>query len=172
MSITELYAVHITETVQEKYENAVPKFTQRPSIREKKFDDHKFYYFVLFDMETNSTGNLVELCQLAAVDTLTNNFHVVIPTNRDIGPYLQVKSKQTRGKNFKWKMYSIQRGSTLPLQNALIESATTAALNTSKPIFTVLAGHNAFSFDIPILLQNGGDSFITKLSPLNVRQTL
>ena len=69
-------------------------------------------------------------------------------------------------------MYSIQRGSTLPLQNALIESATTAALNTSKPIFTVLAGHNAFSFDIPILLQNDGDSFITKLSPLNVRQTL
>lgn len=69
-------------------------------------------------------------------------------------------------------MYSIQRGSTLPLQNALIESANTAALNTSKPIFTVLAGHNAFSFDIPILLQNGGDSFITKLSPLNVRQTL
>ena len=48
------------KTVQEKYENAVPKFTQRPSIREKKFDDHKFYNFVLFDMETNSTGNLVE----------------------------------------------------------------------------------------------------------------
>ena len=66
-------------------------------------------------------------------------------------------------------MYSIQRGSTLPLQNALIESANTAALNTSKPIFTVLAGHNAFSFDIPILLQNSGDSFITELSPINVR---
>ena len=85
MSITELYAVHITETVQEKYENAVPKFTQRPSIREKKFDDHKFYNFVLFDMETNSTGNLVELCQLAAVDTLTNNFHVTfLPTETSV----------------------------------------------------------------------------------------
>ena len=66
-------------------------------------------------------------------------------------------------------MYSIQRGPTLPLQNALIERATTAASNTSKPIFTVLAGHNAFSFDIPILLKNGGDSFITELSPIDVR---
>ena len=35
MSITELCAVHITETVQEKYENAVPKFAQRPSIRDE-----------------------------------------------------------------------------------------------------------------------------------------
>lgn len=50
---------------------------------------------------------------------------------------------------------------TLPLKSALTdlltflkESATASASNTSKPVCTVLAGHNAFSFDIPILLRN------------------
>lgn len=60
MSINVLYAVHITKTKQEKYENAVQKFTQRPCTREEKFDDHKFSNFVLFDTETNSTGELTE----------------------------------------------------------------------------------------------------------------
>lgn len=70
LSITELYGIHvnaaITKQQQEQYENAVPKYTSRPTVQKEKFDDSKFYHFVLFDIETNSTGKSAKVCQLAA----------------------------------------------------------------------------------------------------------
>ena len=55
LSITELCAVDMTRTEQEKYENAVPKYTQRASIRKESIDDNKFYNFVFLNNETNLT---------------------------------------------------------------------------------------------------------------------
>ena len=59
LSLTELYAINATtKQQQEQYENAVPKYTSRPKVQKEKFDDSKFYHFVLFDTETNSTGKI------------------------------------------------------------------------------------------------------------------
>lgn len=83
LSITELYGINaaITKQQQEQYENAVPKYTSRPKVQKEKFDDSKFYHFVLFDIETNSTGKSAEVCQLAAVDRSDKQFSCyVLPT--------------------------------------------------------------------------------------------
>ncbi|PFX24892.1 hypothetical protein AWC38_SpisGene10488 [Stylophora pistillata] len=106
----------ITEQQQEQYENAVPKYTSRPTVQKETFDDSKFYHFVLFDIETNSTGKSAEGCQLAAMD------------------------------------------------RASIDSAST---RSTKPVCTILAGHNAATFDILILLRNGGENFIAELSSIS-----
>ena len=84
-SITELYSINaaITKEQQEQYENAVPrKYTSRPTAQKEKFDDSKFYHFVLFDIETNSTGKSAEVCLLAAVDRSDKQFSCYILPNR------------------------------------------------------------------------------------------
>ena len=178
MSITELCAAAITKTDQEKYENAVPNYTEQPSISEENLDDNKFYNFVLFDTETNSTGKQAELCQLAAVDRFDKQFSCYILPKKDIDPYASKVNKLTV-KTVNGKRTLLKEGKPLitsTLQKVLTEfltflkeSTTAAASNTTKPICTVLAGHNAFTFDIPILLRNGGDSFISELSSANIR---
>lgn len=94
LSLTELYAINaITKQQQEQYENAVPKYTSRPTVQKEKFDDSKFYHFVLFDIETNSTGKSAEVCQLAAVDRSNKQFSCYILPNRD--RFSRVKGQQT-----------------------------------------------------------------------------
>ena len=55
LSTTELYGINaaITKQQQEQYEDAVPKYTSRPTVQKEKFDASKFYHFVLFEIETN-----------------------------------------------------------------------------------------------------------------------
>ena len=74
-----------TNKQQEEYEKAVPNYIQRPSMRKEKFDDSIFYNFVLFDTETNSTGKLAELCQLAAVDRSGKKFLVLYSSKQRHG---------------------------------------------------------------------------------------
>ena len=76
LSITELYGINaaITKRQQEQYENAVPKYTSRFTVRKEKFDDREFYHLVLFDIETNSTGKSAEVCPLAAMDRSDKQF--------------------------------------------------------------------------------------------------
>ena len=64
----------------------------------------------------------------------------------------------------------------LPLEEALAQflnflkaSTTEASKRTTKKVCTLLAGHNAFTFDVPILLRNGGHSFVTELTSVNIR---
>lgn len=91
LSITELYAINaITKQQQGEYENAVPKYTSRPTVQKEKFDDSKFYHFVLFDIETNSTGKSAEVCQLAAVDRSNKQFSCYILPNRDIDSHASI----------------------------------------------------------------------------------
>ena len=73
-----------TNKQQEEYEKAVPNYIQRPSMKKEKYDEGIFYNFVLFDTETNSTGKLAELCQLAAVDRSGKTFSCYILPNRDM----------------------------------------------------------------------------------------
>ena len=64
LSITELYGINaaIAKQQHEQYENAVPKYTSRPAVQKENFDASKFCHFVLFDIETNSTGKSAEIC--------------------------------------------------------------------------------------------------------------
>ena len=48
---------------------------------------------------------------------------------------------------------------------------TEASKCTAKKVCTVLAGHNASTFDVPILLRNGGHNFVTELTSMNIRCT-
>jgi len=79
-TVSELCRVNnmIAKNQQEEYEKIVPNYIQRPSIKKEKYDDSTFYNFVLFDTETNSTGELAELCQLAAMDRSGENFSCYI----------------------------------------------------------------------------------------------
>ena len=87
LSITELYGINaaITKQQQEQYENAVLKYTSRPTVQKEKFGDSKFYHFVLFDIETSITGKSAEVCQLAAVDRSDKgNPHAIFYQTADI----------------------------------------------------------------------------------------
>lgn len=46
-------------------------------------------------------------------------------------------------------------------------SIDSASSRSTKPVCTILAGHNAETFDIPILLRNGGENFIAELSSIS-----
>ncbi|XP_022809241.1 uncharacterized protein LOC111346201, partial [Stylophora pistillata] len=161
---------------QEQYENAVPKYTSRPTVQKEKFDDSKFYHFVLFDIETNSTGKSAEVCQLAAVDRSGKQFSCYILPTRDIDSHaskvnkLTVKTVNGIRRLFKdnrlveaFELSQVLR-QFLTFLRASIDSAST---RSTKPVCTILAGHNAATFDIPILLRNGGENFIAELSSIS-----
>ena len=178
LSITELYGINaaITKQQQEQYENAVPKYTSRPTVQKEKFDDSKFYHFVLFDIETNSTGKSAEVCQLAAVDRSDKQFSCYILPTRDIDSHaskvnkLSVKTVNGIRRLFKdnrpveaCELSQVLR-QFLTFLRASVDSAST---RSTKPVCTILAGHNAATFDIPILLRNGGENFIAELSSIS-----
>ena len=63
-----------------------------------------------------------------------------------------------------------------PLEKALTQflnflkaSTTEASKRTTKNVCTVLAGHNAATFDFPILRRNGGHNFVAELTSVNIR---
>ena len=49
-------------------ETIVSPYTPRPLATKVKYDENKFYNFLIFDTETNTTGKSAELCQLSATD--------------------------------------------------------------------------------------------------------
>ena len=157
----------------------VPNYIQRPSIKKEKYDNSIFYNFVLFDTETNSTGKLAELCQLAAVDRSGKNFSCYILPNRDMDAHASkvnnLTIKTVNGIRTLCKDY--HPAAILPLEEALTQflnflkaSTTEASKRTTKNVCTVLAGHNAATFDVPILLRNGGHNFVAELiTSVNIR---
>lgn len=71
LSLTELYAINaITKQQQEQYENAVPKYTSRPTVQKEKFDDSKFYHFVQRENQQKYASSLPWIGQ-------TNNSHAI-----------------------------------------------------------------------------------------------
>ena len=177
VSITELHRIDaITKQQQEQYENVVPKYTPRPSISKEKLDDSKSYNFLLFDTETNSTGKSAEICQLAAVDRSGKQFSCYILPNKDIDSYASKVNKLTvkTVNGTRRLLKENQPVVTSPLAEVLRQfvsflkaSTNTASSQSTKPICTVLAGHNAATFDIPVLFRNGGEDFIAELDSIN-----
>ena len=180
LTVSELCSVNtmIAKNQQEEYEKIVPNYIQRPSIKKEKYDDSIFYNFVLFDTETNSTGKLAELCQLATVDRSGKNFSCYILPNRDIDAHASkvnnltiktVNGIRTLCKdNHPVTVLTLEEALTQFL-NFLKVSTTTASKRTTKKVCTVLAGHNAATFDVPILLRNGGHNFVAELTSENIR---
>ncbi|XP_022787160.1 uncharacterized protein LOC111327279 [Stylophora pistillata] len=147
-----------------------------PQFKKEKFDDSKFYHFVLFDIETNSTGKSAEVCQLAAVDRSGKQFSCYILPTRDIDSHASKVNKLTvKTVNGIRRLFNNNRlveafelsqvlRQFLTFLRASIDSAST---RSTKPVCTILAGHNAATFDIPILLRNGGENFIAELSSIS-----
>jgi uncharacterized protein YprB with RNaseH-like and TPR domain len=49
-----------------EFEKLVPRFTQRPTKLNQRFDSSVAYNFIFFDLETTATGRTAEICQLSA----------------------------------------------------------------------------------------------------------
>ena len=49
-------------------ENSVPQYTPRPLAKHVSYEKDKFYNFLIFDTETNTTGKSAEVCQLSVTD--------------------------------------------------------------------------------------------------------
>lgn len=50
-----------------KYEEMIPPHTSRPNINTLSYNSTKKFSFIVFDTQTTCTGEMTELCQLAAV---------------------------------------------------------------------------------------------------------
>lgn len=77
LSITDLYgmAAAITKQQQEQYENAVPKYTSRPTVQKERSDDSKFYHFVLLTSRQIQRENQPKYASSLPWIGQTNNSH-------------------------------------------------------------------------------------------------
>jgi DNA polymerase III epsilon subunit-like protein len=161
------------------YEETISPFTPRPNCPNIEFDSNMEYNIILFDVETNTTGKSAQLCQLSAVDkTGENCFSKYILPDNDIDKYatrvnkLTVKSVEGKRTLFK---------DDVPLQTLTCQEATSQFVNyirscidfckartTNNYICTVLIGHNARRFDIPILLRNSTSKIHAVMQALGI----
>ena len=162
-----------------KIERTVSPYTFRPVVENISFDDGKFYNFLVFDLET-STLNIIraEICQLSAIDhsgSYAFSKYVVpdhgIDSDASMVNKLTVEYINSERKLLKDGMIV----ATEPLdkvvkefQDYISQSIERAKATTSKPIQTILIGHNASAFDRRILLRSGGKRFADKLQTMNV----
>ena len=133
---------------------------------------------MVFDTETNTTGKLAEICQLSVCDISGSHgfSEYVLPTN-DIDFFasrvnnLEIRLIKGERKLFKNQILipSIPFGEALTkLQRYISLSIDRAKATTSKPIVSVLIGHNVATFDTPILLRSAGESFTSSLHLMDV----
>ena len=161
--IAELNAI-IRETIPREtltvYEKAISSFTPRPNCPSKEFDSNIEYNIILFDVETNTTGKAAQLCQLSAIDKTCETY--ILPDN-DIDRYatrinkLTIKSvdgKQTLFKNIEALMTLTCHEATSRFVKYVNSCMQSCKATTNKDVCTVLIGHNARRFDVPILLRN------------------
>ena len=162
-----------------KIEGTVSPYTFRPVVENISFDDGKFYNFLVFDLET-STLNIIraEICQLSAIDhsgSYAFSKYVVpdhgIDSDASMVNKLTIEYINSERKLLKDGMIV----ATEPLdkvvkefQDYISQSIERAKATTSKPIQTILIGHNASAFDRRILLRSGGKRFADELESMNV----
>lgn len=159
-------------------EDFVPKITLRPVAKEVKYENNIFYNFLIFDTETNATGKSAEICQLSVTDkSASHKFSVYIMPTQDIDLHASKVNKLKIVKiNGERKMYKDDKVvRAIPFASAiaqfksyLSQSISIATNSTNKQVRTVLIGHNAFTFDTPILLRNAGNEFSSELQSMDV----
>lgn len=166
-----------------KIETLIPPYIVRPVSQKYQFSRNNIYNFVVYDIETNSTGKKAEICQLSAINhsgSQTFNTYV-LPTN-DIDIYAtRVNGLSISSMNgHRMLMKENNPVESVSLDNALdgfldfIQSTIEDRILemnsniTTQTIITILIGHNSQVFDAPTLLRQGTHPFCDKLSKLNV----
>ena len=159
-------------------ENFAPKITLRPVAKQVKYDDNICYNILIFDTETNATGKSAEICQLSVTDTsASHKFSDYIMPTQDIDLYAskvnKLKIVKINGERKLYKEDQVLRA--LPFDTAiaqfksyLSQSINIAKTTTNKQVRTVLIGHNASTFDTPILLRIAGKEFSSELQSMDV----
>ena len=177
----------ISEETLMMYESTVSPFTSRPACTNVAYDQNTFYNFVIFDLETNTTGRAAEICQLSAVDQSgRSSFSEYALPVKQIDKYaskvnkLSVKIVNGQRTLFKetQQLVTLNLDELLSRFTRFLESLIncyqrltdqnicTVLLghNTKRFDIPVLLGHNTKRFDIPVLLRNSTNSFKEKLT--------
>ena len=132
----------------------------------------------MFDTETNTLGKAAQLCQLSATDK--SGLHLfskyILPSQNisiSASSVNKLTIKTTGGISLLFKDH--QPVESVPVKEALgdfvaylKENIARAQSRTNKQVRTILMGHNATTFDTPILLRNGGDAFTEELKSMDV----
>ena len=147
----------------------------RPVAEKFPYDRNNVYNFVIYDIETNTSGKTAEICQLSAVDKSgLHSFNDYILPLKDVDIHATrvngLSVRTVRGVRTLFKdnqpVETVSLGKSL--KNFLTYSEKTVTRVKSDNIYTVLIGHNSQVFDNPTLLRQGGHQLCEKLSCLNV----
>ena len=168
----------VSDEAFETYESVVSAFTTRPTSLNIGYDEKLAYNIIIFDTETNTTGKAAELCQLSAIDELGQCcFSEYILPSADIDRYAaRVNKLSVRSMNGQRVLFKeAEQLTTLTLPEAMSRftlylEATIGHCRTTtdKNICTLLIGHNAKRFDIPVILRNTTTAFHEQLQSMNV----
>ena len=140
------------------------------------YDRNTAYNFVIYDIETNTSGKTAEICQLSAVDQSgLHCFNNCILPSRDVEIHAtrvnDLSVRTVRGVRTLFKdnkpIETVSLGKSLENFLAYLEK-TVRRVKSDNNVCTVLIGHNSQVFDTPTLLRQGGHQFSEKLSCRNV----
>ena len=124
-------------------------------------------------------GKAAEICQLSAIDKsgLHTFSHYILP-NSDIqfqaSKVNQLAIKSVNGQRTLFKdnkaviAVSLQKVITEFLLYISRSINRAKSETTRNSVVTVLIGHNAATFDTPVLLRNGGKDLAAKLQSMNI----
>ena len=153
-----------TASTLKDIESIVPQYTARPLAKQVNYDKNKFYNFLIFDTETNTTGKSAELCQLSVTDQSgLHQFSTYILPVQDIDYFASKVNKLKIVKvNDERKLYKENKEvSILPLKEAMSQflafvsqSVGRAKSHTNKNVSTVLLGHSSLTFEVPVQQRN------------------
>lgn len=169
--------IEIIKEELQNFEKFLPELTVRPEAAQHPFSRNNVYNFLIFDIETNTSGKTAEICQLSALHRSG-----LLQFNEYILPYKDVDIHTSRVN--KLRVRRVNGARTLckednPVTSVLIDKAIQNFLaflqrtvqsvkSGDKQICKVLIGHNSQVFDTPTLLRQGGNQFCQSLSSLNV----
>ena len=158
------------------FETCIPELMIRAVAEKFSYDRNNAYNFVIYDIETNTTGKTAEICQLSAVDKSgLHSFNDYILPLRDVDIHatrvngLSVRTVGGVRTLFKdnQPVETVSLGKSLENFLTYLEK-TVRRVKSDNDIYTVLIGHNSQVFDNPTLLRQGGHQLCEKLSCLNV----
>lgn len=169
--------IKITKEELQQFEKFLPELTVRPVAAKHPFSRNNVYNFIIFDIETNTSGKTAEICQLSALDRsglLQFNEYVLPSKDVDIHAS-RVNKLSVRRVNGTRTLCKEDNPVTSILIDKAIQNFLTFLQRTvqsvksgDKQICTVLIGHNSQVFDTPTLLRQGGNQFCQSLSSFNV----
>ena len=158
------------------FETCIPELTIRPLAGKFSHERNTVYNFIIYDIETNTSGKTAEICQLSAVDQSgLHCFNDYVLPLRDVDIHATrvngLSVRTVRGVRTLFKdnqsLETVSLGKTL--ENFLIYlEKTVRRVKSDDNIHTVLIGHNSQVFDNPTLVRQGGHQLCEKLSCLNV----